>query len=212
MSGCICRARCPLMSSPIPAINFTAYSAAGCPTSAPSPAEWTVNPSCAPGARALSSRLSSASAIGLRQILPVQTTSMCLIIMAFSSAAVKDAIPCICAVAVACRIVVSCEADNGTFNTLRLDSLCSVHLPGRCKESCAGGGKFAGIYREFGLHGHNTVEPGTALYFSMVTWTTPGYGDFQPARELQLLALSCGSGYFGLRLPGFVCGYDPGQL
>ena len=47
---------------------------------------------------------------------------------------------------------------------------------------------FAGIYRGFGLHGHNTVEASTALYFSMVTWTTLGYGDFQPARELQLLA------------------------
>lgn len=44
---------------------------------------------------------------------------MCWIMVVLSSAGVKDAIPCICGVAAACRIVVSFEADDHTFNSLR---------------------------------------------------------------------------------------------
>lgn len=53
---------------------------------------------------------------------------------------------------------------------------------------------FAGIYRGFGLHDRVVLHadailaPQDALYFSIVTWTTLGYGDLQPAERLQLLA------------------------
>ena len=51
---------------------------------------------------------------------------------------------------------------------------------------------FAGIYRGFGISNSTetlkTVEPGTALYFSVVTWTTLGYGDYSPLQEIQLIA------------------------
>jgi len=50
---------------------------------------------------------------------------------------------------------------------------------------------FAGIYRGYGLIGNNgniINEPLTALYFSIVTWTTLGYGDYQPREEIQLIA------------------------
>ena len=60
---------------------------------------------------------------------------------------------------------------------------------------------FAGIYRGFGLEGLPTIEPDVALYFSIVTWTTLGYGDFRPAPDLQLLAaLEAGLGYIFLGL------------
>jgi hypothetical protein len=53
---------------------------------------------------------------------------------------------------------------------------------------------FAGIYRGFGLAGRvlgpgdELLEPALAAYFSIVTWTTLGYGDYQPAPALRLLA------------------------
>jgi hypothetical protein len=53
---------------------------------------------------------------------------------------------------------------------------------------------FAGIYRGFGLQDHIVGADGPLLdgalaaYFSLVTWTTLGYGDFQPAESLRLLA------------------------
>lgn len=52
---------------------------------------------------------------------------------------------------------------------------------------------FAGIYRGFGLlYGGSQValldDAASALYFSIVTWTTLGYGDFTPPPELRLLA------------------------
>ncbi len=47
---------------------------------------------------------------------------------------------------------------------------------------------FAGLYRGFGLRGYDINEPTTALYFSIVTWTTLGYGDYQPKLEMQLIA------------------------
>ena len=65
---------------------------------------------------------------------------------------------------------------------------------------------FAGIYRGFGLDTHldtikPLVAPDIALYFSVVTWTTLGYGDLAPARGLQLLAaLQAGLGYVFLGL------------
>lgn len=49
---------------------------------------------------------------------------------------------------------------------------------------------FATIYRQSGLveSGVVTHEPLDALYFSIVTWTTLGYGDFQPVEAVRLLA------------------------
>lgn len=61
---------------------------------------------------------------------------------------------------------------------------------------------FAGIYRGFGLDlNAPLVDYDVALYFSVVTWTTLGYGDFAPASELRLLAaLQAGLGYLFLGL------------
>jgi hypothetical protein len=62
---------------------------------------------------------------------------------------------------------------------------------------------FAGIYRGFGLK----VQPGTemgwdvALYFSIVTWTTLGYGDVTVPQQLYLIAATeavLGYVFFGL--------------
>lgn len=48
---------------------------------------------------------------------------------------------------------------------------------------------FAGMYRGFGLAGQDPVlDETTGLYFSVVTWTTLGYGDLQPAHGLRLIA------------------------
>ncbi|SFC29336.1 Ion channel [Marinospirillum celere] len=49
---------------------------------------------------------------------------------------------------------------------------------------------FATLYRQSGLveSGVVTHEPWDALYFSIVTWTTLGYGDFQPVETVRLLA------------------------
>ena len=48
---------------------------------------------------------------------------------------------------------------------------------------------FAGVY---GDHGFADAElpilRSDALYFSIVTWTTLGYGDFQPVEDLRLFA------------------------
>lgn len=61
---------------------------------------------------------------------------------------------------------------------------------------------FAGIYRGFGLDGAKPlVAHDIALYFSIVTWTTLGYGDLAPARGIELLAaLQAGLGYVFLGL------------
>ncbi len=61
---------------------------------------------------------------------------------------------------------------------------------------------FAVIHMGYGL---NTVPPPvapeTAIYFSIVTWTTLGYGDFAPAGELRLLAaMQAALGYVFLGL------------
>jgi len=51
---------------------------------------------------------------------------------------------------------------------------------------------FAGIYLGFGLVLGNTevtnMERPDALYFSVVTWTTLGYGDFAPRAAIRLVA------------------------
>ena len=49
---------------------------------------------------------------------------------------------------------------------------------------------FATLYQRGGiLYGHDiSFNPVDALYFSVVTWTTLGYGDFQPTEGLRLLA------------------------
>jgi hypothetical protein len=51
---------------------------------------------------------------------------------------------------------------------------------------------FAGIYRGFGLnYGGNVAGPVSgwhSLYFSVVTWTTLGYGDFTPPGAIRLVA------------------------
>ncbi|MFW8585966.1 ion channel [Rhizobium beringeri] len=47
---------------------------------------------------------------------------------------------------------------------------------------------FAAIYRGFGLREHPYVTWDLALYFSVETWTTLGYGDFQPAAGIELIA------------------------
>jgi len=52
---------------------------------------------------------------------------------------------------------------------------------------------FAGIYRGYGLNFGSELVPliddwKSALYFSVITWTTVGYGDFTPPPELRLIA------------------------
>lgn len=48
------------------------------------------------------------------------------------------------------------------------------------------------IYRNFGLmkSGSITKDPVDCLYFSIVTWTTLGYGDITPSDQLRMLAAS----------------------
>jgi len=50
---------------------------------------------------------------------------------------------------------------------------------------------FAWLYRAYGLYdvnGNIVKDSASALYFSIVTWTTLGYGDFRPTEEIRLLA------------------------
>ncbi len=50
---------------------------------------------------------------------------------------------------------------------------------------------FAAAYRALGLMDHGSryeADFPTALYFSIVTWTTLGYGDFAPPEQIRLLA------------------------
>jgi hypothetical protein len=64
---------------------------------------------------------------------------------------------------------------------------------------------YAQLYRDYGLI-YDDNQPrdhaaADALYFSMVTWTTLGYGDFKPPQELRLLAASEGYvGYVGMAI------------
>lgn len=56
---------------------------------------------------------------------------------------------------------------------------------------------FARLYQIGGLvyNGEVTHDFSSALYFSVVTWTTLGFGDFQPVEELRLWA--AGQALFG---------------
>ena len=49
---------------------------------------------------------------------------------------------------------------------------------------------FAGIYHGFGLvhDPASAVSASDGLYFSIVTWTTLGYGDFTPPPDIRLIA------------------------
>jgi ion channel len=50
---------------------------------------------------------------------------------------------------------------------------------------------FAFVYRKLGLvssNRHRTTDPIVCLYFSIITWTTVGYGDFTPSPEARLFA------------------------
>lgn len=44
------------------------------------------------------------------------------------------------------------------------------------------------VYMEQAGSGLNEIDAATSLYFSLVTWTTLGYGDYQPKADLQLVA------------------------
>jgi len=63
---------------------------------------------------------------------------------------------------------------------------------------------FAAFFRMFGLvHGDSIVKDDwpIALYFSLITWTTVGYGDFVPTDGTRLLAgLESLVGYFYMAL------------
>ena len=49
---------------------------------------------------------------------------------------------------------------------------------------------FSFIYSFYGLNGPHGIDKqlSTALYFSIVTWTTLGYGDFSPSPDIRLWA------------------------
>ncbi|WP_350338028.1 ion channel [Sessilibacter corallicola] len=49
---------------------------------------------------------------------------------------------------------------------------------------------FAAVYKQKGLVSGSDVihDASTAFYFSVVTWTTLGYGDFQPTESIRWLA------------------------
>ncbi|MDH3346490.1 MAG: ion channel [Desulfobulbaceae bacterium] len=50
---------------------------------------------------------------------------------------------------------------------------------------------FCGLYYVYGLHSVQGIIKHdflTSLYFSVVTWTTLGYGDLQPINELRMVA------------------------
>lgn len=66
---------------------------------------------------------------------------------------------------------------------------------------------FAGIFQGYGLKPPSGSDPTTALdalYFSVVTWTTLGYGDFTALPELRLLAAM--EAFWGYVLFGFFVG------
>ncbi len=50
---------------------------------------------------------------------------------------------------------------------------------------------FASFYHMFGIHHGDKIISGdwyNSFYFSIVTWTTLGYGDFSPTENIRLLA------------------------
>jgi hypothetical protein len=71
---------------------------------------------------------------------------------------------------------------------------------------------FAGIYQGFGLiHDHaNAVSASDGLYFSIVTWTTLGYGDFTPPPDIRLIAAL--EALLGYTFFGIIVGLGTDQL
>ena len=68
---------------------------------------------------------------------------------------------------------------------------------------------FAAHYLHLGImySGDIVHEPAASLYFSVVTWTTLGYGDFQPAEAVRGLAASqalLGTLFMPLLLAAFI--------
>lgn len=69
-------------------------------------------------------------------------------------------------------------------------------------------GNFAQVYEEVGLYDpnekivHDTVQ---SIYFSMVTWTTLGYGDFKPVPSIRLYAAT--EALFGYVYLGVLIGF-----
>ena len=63
---------------------------------------------------------------------------------------------------------------------------------------------FAGIYRIYGLAECRFPDTQLALYFSTVTWTTLGYGDYSPIEDLRLLA--AGQAVVGYIFLGLIVG------
>jgi hypothetical protein len=67
---------------------------------------------------------------------------------------------------------------------------------------------YALLYRYWGVtdaslgeHAAYSNDPVTCLYFSIVTWTTLGYGDVSPSREIRLVAASeAFFGYIGMAM------------
>jgi hypothetical protein len=64
---------------------------------------------------------------------------------------------------------------------------------------------YAQVYRDYGLIDTDSNNPdhssATALYFSLVTWTTVGYGDFKPVAAIRLISASEGFvGYIGMAI------------
>ena len=70
---------------------------------------------------------------------------------------------------------------------------------------------FAAVYQGFGIGGaKEPVSFSTAIYFSVVTWTTLGYGDLRPLEELRILAaIEAALGYLYL---GLIVGLIGGLL
>jgi hypothetical protein len=63
--------------------------------------------------------------------------------------------------------------------------------------------RYAIIFRDYGIldDGQRKDDPVTCLYFSIVTWTTLGYGDLKPTPQIRLVAASEAiAGYIGMAM------------
>lgn len=107
--------------------------------------------------------------------------------------------------AVACFVVATCSA----MGSISAVGALAAHRIGRAGAIVALGlhavlliSVFAVIYHGFGLGVPRVaVDFSDAVYFSIVTWTTLGYGDFQPPQQLRILAaLEAALGYVFLGL------------
>ena len=63
---------------------------------------------------------------------------------------------------------------------------------------------FGAIYRGYGLSDAARPDADVSIYFSIVTWTTLGYGDFSPISSLRLLA--AGQAVIGYIFLGLIVG------